>query len=80
MAMQITFLDGADLNTIELTGKVMFKIASNPDWQEEDANIVNGIFNGFNSKFDAVEVILPKKDASGSYVTGIGENAMSGCI
>ena len=61
-------------------GKVWFKTsASQADWSEADADISDGTFNGSNSIYDAVEVVIPSKDANGNDVTSIGSDAFEGC-
>lgn len=61
-------------------GKVWFKTsASQADWSEENANISDGTFIGFENKFNAVEVVIPNKDANGNDVTSIGGLAFDAC-
>ena len=60
-------------------GKVLFKTSAGGEWQEEDAQISNGAFNGFDSKTNAIEVIIPSKDANGNDVTSIGNYAFLDC-
>ena len=58
---------------------MLFKTSADGKWQEEDADITDGTFNGFASKQSAIEVIIPSKDASGNNVTSIGYHAFHGC-
>ena len=60
-------------------GKVLYKTSTSGKWIEEDAQISGKEFRGFTGKEDAVEVILPSKDASGNALTSIGKNAISNC-
>ena len=59
-------------------GIVKYK-ASDGAWHEDTADIRNGTFNGFANKSNAVEAIIPSKDASGNDVTSIGEWAFIRC-
>ena len=60
-------------------GKVLYKTSIDGEWLESNADISNGIFNGFNEKSSAVAVILPSKDASGNDVISIGDFALEEC-
>ena len=58
-------------------GKVLYKTSADGEWLQSDANIEDGVFYGFNEIDDAVEVIIPSKDAEGNGVTSICEQAFS---
>lgn len=55
-------------------GKVRYRTTAGGEWQQDDAVISDGTFTGFASKENAVEVIIPSKDANGNTVTNIGES------
>ena len=58
---------------------MLFKTSASGEWKKEDAVISNGVFNGFVSKYNAVEVIIPSKDVNGNGVTSIGDEAFRFC-
>lgn len=53
--------------------------ASQADWSEEEVNIVDGAFNGFDEQGNAVAVIIPSKDVNGNDVTSIGGGIFNLC-
>ena len=60
-------------------GKVLYRTSLDGQWLEADASIDDGAFFGFAGKEDAVEVVIPSKDASGNDVTIIVDYAFYGC-
>ena len=60
-------------------GKVLYRTTAGGDWLEDDADITDGTFNGFANKTNAVEVIIPSKDANGNAVTSIEKSAFADC-
>lgn len=60
-------------------GKVLYKTTTGGKWLEDAADVSDGVFNGFENRESAVEVIIPSKDADGNGVTSIGNKAFSGC-
>ncbi len=60
-------------------GKVLYRTTAGGEWQQDDADISNGVFRGFVNIESAVEVIIPSKDSSGNGVTSIGFSAFNSC-
>ena len=60
-------------------GKVLYKTSANGEWLKSDADIMEGVFNNFAQKENAVAVIIPSKDVSGNDVTSIGDGAFYNC-
>ena len=60
-------------------GKVLYKTSTSGEWLESDADASNGVFSGFAEKTDAVEVIIPSKDANGNDVISIGSYVFAAC-
>ena len=60
-------------------GKVLYRTTADGEWLEDAAAINDGTFSGFANRSNAVEVVIPSRDADGNGVTSIGSMAFALC-